>query len=94
MEQSADLLPSPMLPGMGQRSNLSQRELDDTVTLVIEPPDGSLEFDPGQFTMLYHWGVGEIPISISGRPDQPDRLVQTIRAVGRSQFRALRPRSR
>ena len=81
MERSAELLPSPMLPGWGTVAS-SHRELDDTVTLVIEPPEGSLEFDPGQFTMLYHWGVGEIPISISGRPDQPDRLVQTIRAVG------------
>ncbi len=37
----------------------------------------SFETAPGQFTMLYVFGVGEVPISVSGSP-----LVQTIRAVG------------
>jgi NAD(P)H-flavin reductase len=32
--------------------------------------------------MLYVFGVGEIPISISGDPEQPDRLIHTVRAVG------------
>jgi NAD(P)H-flavin reductase len=36
-----------------------------------------LEVAPGQFTMLYAFGVGEVPISVSGPP-----LLQTIRAVG------------
>jgi NAD(P)H-flavin reductase len=36
---------------------------------------------PGQFTMLYAFGIGEIPISVSGRPGQ-HALAQTIRAVG------------
>ncbi|MFX5130577.1 hypothetical protein ABTC50_20650, partial [Acinetobacter baumannii] len=39
-------------------------------------------FEPGQFTMLAAGGAGEVPISISGDPDEPDRLVHTIRAVG------------
>jgi NAD(P)H-flavin reductase len=58
------------------------RELDDTVTLEIDPPFDGWSFSPGQFTMLYAFGVGEVPISISGDPGDPDRLVQTIRAVG------------
>ena len=37
---------------------------------------------PGQFTMLYAFGVGEVPISISGDPADPARLVHTVRAVG------------
>jgi NAD(P)H-flavin reductase len=39
-------------------------------------------YAPGQFTMLYVFGVGEVPISISGDPAEPRLLVQTIRAVG------------
>ena len=36
---------------------------------------------PGQFTMLYAFGIGEVPISVSGDGDGP--LVHTVRAVGR-----------
>jgi NAD(P)H-flavin reductase len=32
--------------------------------------------------MLYQFGVGEVPISISGDPGEPDRLIHTIRSVG------------
>ncbi|MFC5821718.1 FAD/NAD(P)-binding protein [Nonomuraea harbinensis] len=54
----------------------------DTVTLVLEPVDGACPpFLPGQFTMLYAPGVGEIPVSISGRA-RAGGYVQTIRAVG------------
>jgi NAD(P)H-flavin reductase len=54
------------------------RETHDTWTLDLEPVLGRpLEVEPGQFTMLYAFGVGEVPISVSGPP-----LVQTIRAVG------------
>ncbi len=59
-----------------------ERELEDTVTIELEPPPGEWGFSPGQFTMLYAFGVGEVPISISGDPADPSRLVQTIRAVG------------
>ena len=37
---------------------------------------------PGQFNMLYLFGSGEVPISISGR-DSAGRLQHTIRSVGR-----------
>lgn len=55
----------------------------DTVTLTLEPADGSAcpPFLPGQFTMIYAPGVGEIPISISGHA-RSGGYVQTIRAVG------------
>jgi len=59
-----------------------ERELNDTVTIDLEPPWDGWSFAPGQFTMLYAFGVGEIPISISGDPGDPTRLIQTIRAVG------------
>ena len=60
------------------------RETYDTWTLSLAPVQGAqLEIGPGQFTMLYAFGVGEVPISVSGAP-----LVQTIRGVG-SVTRAL-----
>ena len=58
-------------------------ELADCVTLQMAAVDGEpLGFSPGQFTMLYVHGIGEIAISISGNPAVAGTLVQTIRAVG------------
>jgi len=58
-------------------------ELADCVTLEMVAADGApLGFAPGQFTMLYVHGVGEIAISISGDPAVTASLTQTIRAVG------------
>jgi NAD(P)H-flavin reductase len=60
-----------------------RQETPDTWTLELEPASGeSLAFAPGQFTMLSAGGAGEVPISISGDPEQPERLVHTVRAVG------------
>jgi NAD(P)H-flavin reductase len=57
------------------------RETDDTWTLELEPVDGAPpEPRPGQFMMLYAFGIGEVPISVS-RIDGPP-LVHTVRAVG------------
>jgi NAD(P)H-flavin reductase len=60
------------------------RDVSDTFTLHLRPEDGrrAFPFAPGQFNMLYQFGVGEVPISISGDPGEPDRLVHTIRSVG------------
>jgi NAD(P)H-flavin reductase len=62
-----------------------RHETHDTVTLTLDPPDRQrgLVFVPGQFMMLYLFGAGEVPISISGDPADPWRLEHTIRAVGR-----------
>lgn len=58
-------------------------ETPDTWTLALEDLEGeSTEFRPGQFMMLYVFGVGEVPISISGNPYMRHVLVHTIRAVG------------
>lgn len=62
-----------------------RRELTrDVFTLALSPPGGTggLAFAPGQFNMLYQFGAGEAPISISGDPANPGRLEHTIRAVG------------
>ena len=54
-----------------------------TWTLTLEPRSGrAAPFAPGQFTMLSAGGAGEVPISISGDPDRPQRLIHTVRAVG------------
>jgi NAD(P)H-flavin reductase len=60
------------------------KETGDTFTLTLAPVGGPKfrPFAPGQFNMLYVFGVGEVPISISGDPARPEILVHTIRAVG------------
>ena len=60
------------------------KESHDTFSLELEPdgPDGQFQFTPGQFNMLYIYGVGEVPISISGDPTRPKALVHTTREVG------------
>jgi NAD(P)H-flavin reductase len=61
----------------------SRRETHDVVTLVLEPPRGeAFSFGPGQFNMLYAFGVGEVPISISGDPGAAGPVLHTIRDVG------------
>jgi NAD(P)H-flavin reductase len=62
------------------------KETSDTFTLALEPAHSaaSSEFSPGQFSMLYVFGVGELPISISGDPEEPGRLIYTVRSVGQA----------
>ncbi len=57
-------------------------ETHDTFTIVLEAP-GDFSFRPGQFNMLYPFGTGESAVSISGDPAEPERLVHTIRRVGK-----------
>jgi NAD(P)H-flavin reductase len=59
-------------------------ELADTVTISLEPVDLALPpCAPGQFNMLWAFGVGEVPISVSARPAPAGRVLHhTIRAVG------------
>ncbi len=76
-------LPDPMLP-QRYRIQRVRREIPDTFTLELEPENGVdiPQFATGQFNMLYVFGVGEIPISISGDPAKRKLLVHTTRAVG------------
>ena len=71
---------SPMTP-VPFRVVRRRRETKDTYTFELEPAGaGDVQPLPGQFTMLYVFGVGEVPISFSGAPGGP--LVHTVRAVG------------
>ena len=61
------------------------KETYDTFTLAVEPENGGdTRFQPGQFSMLWVFGVGELPISISGNPREKEHLVYTIRSVGQA----------
>ncbi len=76
-----DRVPDPMIP-LPYRVESVQRELQDSFTLELRAEDGGMRFEPGQFNMLYRFGVGEVPISISGDPADTGKLLHTVRAVG------------
>jgi NAD(P)H-flavin reductase len=61
-----------------------KRETGDTFTLELQPVEAirKIAYAPGQFNMLYVFGIGEIPISISGDPVRPKTLLHTTRQVG------------
>jgi NAD(P)H-flavin reductase len=66
-------------PPIAFRVAEKDQETADTWTLRLEgPPVG---FAPGQFAMLYAFGVGEAPISVSGI-GSGGAVVHTVRAVG------------
>ena len=62
-----------------------RRELSDTFSIELVSPDGVPlpAFQPGQFNMLYAFGVGEVAISISSDPGDSTCWVHTIRAAGK-----------
>lgn len=61
----------------------TRQETVDAVTLWLAARSGeAFAFQPGQFTMIGVPGRGEVPISISGDPREPDLLQHTVRAVG------------
>ncbi|WP_055586620.1 FAD/NAD(P)-binding protein [Peterkaempfera griseoplana] len=80
----------------------STAETSDTTTVLLEPEGpGLAPFRPGQFAMMYAFGRGEAPISVSGweppgAGGSCGRLVHTVRAVGAvsAALRGLRPGDR
>jgi NAD(P)H-flavin reductase len=83
--QVPEVIPAvePMAPAPF-RVRRASREIHDTVTLEMEPAGngGEFSFFPGQFNMLYLFGLGEVPISLSGDPADPLVLSHTVRSVG------------
>ena len=60
-----------------------RRELPDTTTLELVRLAGARPaFEPGQFNMLYAFGVGEAAISMSGNRADERAFVHTVRNVG------------
>jgi NAD(P)H-flavin reductase len=79
---AADLHDQPWLPRPWQVRAV-RRDTQDTVTFEIEAPDAfpaGLPL-PGQFMMLYAFGIGESAISLSGI-EGPRHLQHTVRDVG------------
>jgi NAD(P)H-flavin reductase len=58
-----------------------RKDTHDTFTMYLAPP-AEFSFAPGQFNMLYVFGVGEVPISISSDPAEKLVIQHTTRAVG------------
>ena len=82
---TAHLTSDPMLPQPYVVRGLL-KETPDTFTLKLSPETESnvSSFQPGQFSMLWVFGVGELPISISGDPAEHSQLVYTVRSVGQA----------
>jgi len=61
-----------------------RHETVDTFTIELAPlqPNGGFSFLPGQFNMIYVFGVGEVPISISSDPRNAQTFQHTTRVVG------------
>lgn len=58
-------------------------ETKDAFTIEVAPLEAKpLSFSPGQFNMLYAFGIGEVPISHSGNPADEKAYAHTIKAVG------------
>ena len=77
------LAADPMVP-VPHRIERVKRETHDTFTLELMPANGIglPSFGPGQFNMLYVFGAGEVPISISSDPRNCPALEHTTRVVG------------
>lgn len=80
---SVETITDPMVP-VPYRVQRVKRETHDTFTVELQAADGAAvrSFLPGQFNMLYVFGVGEVPISISGDPENCPVLEHTTRIVG------------
>jgi NAD(P)H-flavin reductase len=70
---------APFAPPRVMRIAARRRETHDTVSLDVEDP--ATRYAPGQFNMLYAFGQGEVPISISAVSNGV--VTHTVRSVGR-----------
>jgi NAD(P)H-flavin reductase len=81
-KSTKEIVPSQEMIPEYFRITHTQKDTHDTFTIELEPSKNGFNFTPGQFNMLYMFGVGEVPISISGDPSDRNTLTHTIRAVG------------
>lgn len=70
------------LTGRPHRIDAVRHQTHDVVSIDVRPEQDPISFQPGQFDMVYVFGVGEAAISISSDPATPELLSHTIRAVG------------
>jgi NAD(P)H-flavin reductase len=84
VKTQTNLLTDPMMPRLVRISKLVW-ETEHVFTLYLSPSDemdGGFKFKPGQFNMVYVFGVGESALSISSSPYKPKTLIHTIHKVG------------
>ena len=81
MTTAEPLLPDTLLTRPYAVSTV-RRQTDDVATIDVEPVHDPIAFEPGQFDMVYVYGVGESAISISSDPATPELLSHTVRGVG------------
>ena len=76
-------LSDPMVPRLARVIG-RWREAPQTWTIEIESDRSGVEaaFEAGEFNMLYAFGVGEIPVSMSSDPAARQQVQHTVRAVG------------
>ena len=79
-EEGRARAPESLLP-VPVRVTRVRRETAGVTTLELAPAS-RFGFDPGQFNMLYMFGLGEVAISLSGDPAEDHRIMHTVRAVG------------
>ncbi|WP_321390200.1 FAD/NAD(P)-binding protein [Emcibacter sp.] len=74
---------SPMRPHPFRVLEIAE-EIPGCMTVRVEPSGdgGDAAFAPGQFYMIYIFGHGEVPISVSGDPEKSGELTFTVMAVG------------
>jgi NAD(P)H-flavin reductase len=79
-----DAVPHPYAPEP-YRVLSRHAETPDTSTLVLQPV-GNAPIPralPGQFNMVYAFGLGEVAVSVSGQSPSRRELTHTVRAVGK-----------
>jgi NAD(P)H-flavin reductase len=82
--KQTDVLINPMVPHL-VKINKMVWETEQVFTIYLTPNegmDGKFSFLPGQFNMLYVFGIGEAAISISSSPYKPGTIIHTIHKVG------------
>lgn len=81
--RSAERNTAPALLPKPYRIERVRRETKDVFRWLLVPESQpALHFLPGQFVMVYAFGLGEVPISVSSDPGEPETLSLTIRASG------------
>ncbi|MFF0792306.1 FAD/NAD(P)-binding protein [Streptomyces spiralis] len=74
---------STVTPPLSYRVASVGEETADTRSFELVPVGRRLPpFSPGQFAMIYAFGVGEVPVSVSALRGRHGGLVHTVRAVG------------
>ncbi|MFC9926442.1 FAD/NAD(P)-binding protein [Streptomyces sp. NPDC127190] len=74
---------STVTPPLPYRVADTRDETGDTRSIELVPAgEGLVPFSPGQFAMIYAFGIGEVPVSASALRGRHGGLVHTVRAVG------------